>query len=287
MPVVKKLTKRRKQSTGSVLDRIEEGIDYQDTGISMSIYGKSGTGKTSFWSTFPGPILAICCSGTTKRKSGELRSVLPRDRKKIHPVTLHHTDELNELIDYQTETGKYRTVVLDHTLGLRDLNLQQILGIENLPEQKSWETATRENYTENALQLKTYLRALIDLTDENCNVLIISQERAFNTEGDEGNASDVIEPWVAPNVSMSVLQWMNQATDYTVQTLLRQKVKQVPLGKEGKTIPKRLKGVDYCLRVAPNDTFYCKFRVPTHKERPEVIIDPSYDKVFKLIEGGE
>ena len=49
----------------------------------------------------------------------------------------------------------------------------------------------------------------------------------------------------------------------------------------------RTKGVDYCLRTEPHDTFMTKFRLPRGTPLPECVVDPTYDKVMALIRGEE
>ena len=57
--------------------------------MNLLVYGESGSGKTTFWATAPGPILCIICSGS--KKSGELKSVdtedaPARERRRATPI---------------------------------------------------------------------------------------------------------------------------------------------------------------------------------------------------------
>jgi ABC-type lipoprotein export system ATPase subunit len=56
-------------------------VEFSDDTIQLLLYGRSGTGKTTLWSTFPKPILGVICSGG--QRSGELRSVSLEDRRHI------------------------------------------------------------------------------------------------------------------------------------------------------------------------------------------------------------
>ena len=49
----------------------------------------------------------------------------------------------------------------------------------------------------------------------------------------------------------------------------------------------RGRGVEYCLRTEPHDVYMTKFRRPGGKDLPEVIVNPTYDKVKALIDGDE
>src|ERR1044072_7380628 len=85
-----------KPRTTSVVDRIKPMTMENDEGLKMLLYGVSGTGKTTLWATFPGPILAIICSGGNR--SGELRSIKTPDIvKKVHEVELRNSEEIMTL----------------------------------------------------------------------------------------------------------------------------------------------------------------------------------------------
>src|SRR5690606_1528762 len=111
---VKNKTKPKKKG-GSTLAGMQSAWDFVD-GIKMLIYGRSGTGKTTFWSSFPGPILALICSGG--RQPGELRSInTPELRKKITPVIVEESTQIRDVL---SEVEDFGTVVLDHGTGLQD-----------------------------------------------------------------------------------------------------------------------------------------------------------------------
>lgn len=272
----------KKKPSGGVLSRIQP-IGFEDEGLKIMLYGGSGTGKTTVWGTFPGPILSIVCSGGNK--TGELRSLnTPELRKKVSAVTLEESGELIQLIDH-LKSGKFKTAVLDHVSGLQDLILKEILGLDEIPAQKGWGTATQQQYGQVAQQCKEYLRALLNL---DLNVVIIAQERMFNPKEDTGSdLSDVMLPTVGPAVIPSLAGWLNPACDYVLQTYKRPKMEKVTtkMGAKSVTTLKRGKGVEYCARTEPHEIFTTKFRVPKGTPLPDVIVDPSYDKIMKLIKG--
>ena len=101
---------------------------------------------------------------------------------------LHHSD--------------VKTVGLDGASFLADMYLAQILGLQKLPEQKSWGMAAREQYGQQGLQMKTMLRELLDLPQ---HVVIIAHERNFNDDGGASDGkevragSDPLDPRSTPN----------------------------------------------------------------------------------------
>lgn len=248
------------------------------TGIKILLWGRSGTGKTVTWSSFPGPILAIICSGGSK--PGELRSVnTPELRKKINPRIATKIQHVRDLVKRARD---FETVVLDHASGLQDLVLAEILGLSELPAQKGWGLASQQQYGQCTLQCKEVLRDLLSLS---ANVVIVAQERQFNGEGEQ---SEILAPYVGAALSPSLTGWLNSAVDYIGQTFIRPKEEVVTrtVGSKAVETRQRVKGeFEYCLRTGPHDVYQTKFRVPKGRDLPDAIVDPDYDKIQALING--
>lgn len=274
-----------KKTQTSVLDRIQPINFDDDDGIKILLYGRSGTGKTILWSSFPKPILSVICSGGNN--TGELRSInTPENRGSIKTVTLQDSSEIVTLAEFLREDNTFKTVVLDHASGFQDLVLKEILGLEEIPAQKYWGLASQQQYGQCTLQSKELLRLLLNLS---INVVIIAQERENNVESD----SDLILPTVGAGLMPQLAGWLNTAVDYICNTFIRQKftVKKMKVGK-GKMekiteVKTPTEGVDYCLRTGPSPVFTTKFRVPKGSELPSLITDPSYDKIVKIINGSK
>jgi ABC-type oligopeptide transport system ATPase subunit len=282
MVKVRKQTAKRKRAnkkSKSAVERIEPIQFDEDEGIKINLYGSSGTGKTTLWATFPKPILAIICSGHSK--TGELRSINTKEyRKTIKSVVINSSNDIQELVDYQKESGEFATVVLEHATGLQDYILKEILELAELPVQLSWGIATQQQYGQVGIQMKERMRSLLDLP---CTTVIVAQEREFNTEVE----GDIITPFVASALTPSVMTWLNSACDYICQTYLKQKteIKVTTIGKKKIKTKKKVDGVDYCLRTAPHSIFKTKFRLPKGVKLPPDITDPSYEKIMDLIQG--
>ncbi len=276
----KKVGKKRVQAKLSIADRITPiGFD-KDEGIKINLYGRSATGKTRLWSTFPKPILVIICSGGSR--PGEVRSINTfANRKTIKKFNLEKSSEVRKLVDLQNETEKFATVVLDHATSLQDYVLREILNLAELPEQLSWGIATRKQWGQVAVQMKEILRSLLNLK---CNVVIVAQEREFNLDSD----SDLITPYVASALSPSTTGWLNPAVDYIGQTRIRSKtiITKTKVGKKTVISTKPGKGVEYTLRTGPDPVYTSKFRVPLGTPLPDEIINPTYDKIMEIINGG-
>lgn len=250
----------------------------------MLLYGDSGTGKTTFWATFPGPILCLICSGG--KKPGELRSINTAEyRKKITPKIIDSAEDVAEAIEMSKD---FATTVLDHATGYADLVLRDILGVPEIPLSKykkaakgeSWSIANKQEYGEQGLRCKETFRDLINIQG---NIVIVAQQRVF---GEEENSED-IKPVVGAALSPSVVGWLNPACDYVVQTYKSQKYeeKKITVNKEERIKKIKVGGVEYRMRTGPHPTFMTKFRLPKGHPLPDSIQDPNYDKIAAIISG--
>lgn len=271
---VKKVAKKpigRKPKGGSVLDRIQPVGDFKP-GLRLVSYGRSKTGKTKLFSTFPKPALLIGTENGTLSVS---------NIKGLDFVRIKASSELDELIDHCKE-GKFKSVCLDHASGLRDIILMEVLGLDDIPVQKDWGLAKRDDWGTVGAQLKERLRSLLLLAEfEGIDVDIIAHENNFN---EEGSGSDLIMPTVGAAVGGSVMNWLNGSADYITQTFIREEVikKQVRIGGKIKTTTRIGDNKEYCLRIGPHPVYMSGFRT-VRKEIPDVIVDPSYAKIVELI----
>jgi hypothetical protein len=240
-----------------------------DDGIKMCVYGRGKTGKTRLACTFPKPLLLI----GTEKGTKTVKNV-----QGVDYIRLQSSADIDELLALLRE-GKYKTAVLDTAGGLQDLILKEILGLDDIPVQRSWGMAKREDWMSCGAQWKERVRGLIDLSDmQGLNVVVIAHERNFN----EDQASDVMIPSVGAALTPTAAAWLNAAVDYIAQTYIRQQ----DLYKEVKGV--RLKSgseIQYCLRVGPHPVFQTGFRLPDSSILPDSIVNPEYAIILRLIHG--
>ncbi len=272
MPVVNKQQQNGPPRTKgrSAVDRIAPVSKVDSGGLKLSLYGRSKTGKTRLISTFPKPVLIIGAEDGT-------RSI--RNVPKVDFVLIERSDEIGPLLDRAAGLG-YATVAVDTASALQDLILCEILGLTELPAQRSWGMASREQYGQCGLQMKTILRKVLELP---LNVVITAHERNFNDEG----GSDLIMPSVGSALSPSVAGWLNGASEYICQTFIRERSerKVTKVGTKEVATSMKTGEAEYCLRVGPHAVFMTGFRLPVGQTLPDVIVDPHYDKIAKIAYG--
>lgn len=281
-PAVTKQTPKvaaKKKATGSIQDRIQDWGESSEEGISICLYGESGTGKSTLASTFPGPILWCIRSGG--KNPGEIKSVAKEDRKKIKKLILESSKDLLDISEYLEAEGDFKTIVIDNLSGFSDMTMAEILQLDKLPEQLSWGLAQQSDWGQLSLQCKEIWRRVLDLP---INRVFISHQRDFSKEESKASELDLI-PSIGPSLTPALATWINAACDNVCQCFKKQKTitKQVKMA--GKTVSQTVPvpGADYCLRTGPHGVYMTKFRVPRGRELPDIITDPDYGKIIKLI----
>lgn len=267
-PVTKPATSVNGRSAWNLIDKLR-----------MLLYGESATGKTTIWSSFPGPILALVCSGGNK--PGELRTIdTPEFRKKIDARIVESTEQARADLA-EAAGGRFATVVLDHATGFQDIVLKELMGWDATTTQRPILGGNKQIWSEVAVRSKDFLRDLLSLP---CHVVVVAQQRTFGGEEE----SDLIKPSVSAALTPAVEGWLRPACDYMFQTYLRPKmverVKRMENGKEIRTM-ERARGVEYCLRTEPHDVYRTKLRRSLRSEIPECIVDANFDKIMAVIRG--
>jgi len=263
--------------TGTIADRIEPLTTFTDQYMKILVYGRSKTGKTRFWSTFPGKILGICCSGGNKK--GEYKSIPKERHSKIQIISLRTPQELLELIDLYGGTDEYETWVLDHVSGFQFMVLAELLGLDKIPEQLRWGTATQDQYGQCGSTCKEIFRRLLSIEK---NVVLVGQER----DPKEIKESELLLPQVGVELMPSLAGWLNPAVDYIVQTYKRQRTEEriIEIAGVTETVLQPINGVDYCMRTGPHSVYTTGFRL-SEGDLPEYIVNPTWEKIRQIVDG--
>lgn len=277
-----KITRQRVGSVGgnrsgsaNILDRITPISKMEQSGLKFSIYGRSGTGKTTIACGFPKPLLLIGTEDGTK----SVRTV-----KGVDFVRVSESKEINELADH-LKNSKYKSAILDTASALQGMIIKEFLGLSELPTQYSWGMTDQKGWGAIGVQTKERLRSLIDLADTHqINVVVIAQERNFG----EDSETFIITPSVGSALTPGVAGWLSPACDYVCQAFIRQRSEEkiTKVGDKEVKIHRNLKGVEYCLRTAAHPVYDTKFRVEKGTPLPEVLVNPEFEDLIKLIQGG-
>jgi hypothetical protein len=242
----------------------------------MCVYGRGKTGKTRFACTFRKPLALIGTEDGTKSIVGI---------SGIDYARLYSSDELDRVSGMLAD-GEYKTLVLDTAGGFQDIILREVLKLSEVPVQKSWGMADQKQWGVVGMHFKEKMNRIMDLADRTgLDVVVIAHERNFGEEGDP----DIVVPRVGAALTPSAATWLNGACDYIGQMFIRSKeeIQTIKVAGKDQQIKRRSGGYEYCLRVGSHDVYMTGFRLPPGRVLPDVIIDPSYEKVKAVIEGKE
>lgn len=244
-----------------VVDRIV-GISETLGDVSMIIYGRSGTGKTTIASTFPKPILIL----DIKEEGTDSIADYSDDEIKVLPV--ESWDDVEQVYWY-LESGKhpFKSVVIDTVTQMQEICLKGEL------QKAGKDFATQQIWGNVAGLMKTWTLNFRDLPG--LQVAFLAQDRVHDTDSDDDD--EQIDPSVGPRLSPSVAATLNAAVKVIGYTYIQEVVKKSSSG------IKREK--EYRLRVGPHPYYITKIRKPKNKECPEYIPDPTFDKIIDVMKG--
>ena len=230
-------------------------------------YGRSGTGKTTLYSTFPKPSLLLDFSD---RGTDSIMDV-----EGIDYLSMDDWDDVPETFYALEKQAKYKSLCLDTVAGM------QRLAIDKVREEHKIDITTalnRKNWGEVSGMLNTWL---LNYRDLEMNVVFLAPDKVKHaTEDDDENLvgeDDRIDPEVGPALIPSVALNLNAAVKIIGNTYIQQK-----------TVIKGGKQVDvthYMLRLGPHPYYITKVRSPKSFKIPPAIANPSYSKIQKIIKG--
>jgi phage nucleotide-binding protein len=245
----------------------EQGIEditlKSEENIKALIYGPNGTGKTTIAGTFPSPVLILDVNERGTR-------VLASDDGKCKKRAVD-TFEMFVQAYWYLRSGKhnFKTVVIDNVTTLQEVAMRYIMNKEaDFELSKDMDMPTRRDWGGLSQIMK---RWLIDFRNLPMNVVFIAQEKRDKEEDLDSDDSSVY-----PQVTPSVRAILGAAVDIIGRTYVNEAVN----AETGKT---KLK---FCLRIAPGPTYLAKIRLPIGAQTPKSIVNPTYDALIKIMNGG-
>ena len=228
--------------------------------LSMLVYGRSGTGKTTFGGTFPTPTLLI----DIREKGTDSIANLPG----IDVISVGEWGELEEVFWYVKNSKKYKSVVLDQVSSMQELACEKAMVDEGkeVMSQRLWGVASG--------LMKTWLLNYRDLTEDNINVLFLAHDRT--NKGESGEEEDTIDPQVGPRLMPSVAGLLNGSVKAIGNTYIREVF-----------LEDKSRSVEYCMRLGPHAYYTTKLRNPLGTDCPEHIVNPTANLIMSLMVEGE
>jgi hypothetical protein len=244
----------------NIQDRIV-GVSETLGSVSMVIYGRSGTGKTTIASSFPKPILFL----DIKEEGTDSIADFSDDEIKVLPV--ESWDDI-EQIYWFLESGNhnFKSVIIDTVTQMQDVCMKGQL------QEAGKDFASQQIWGNVAGLMKTWTMNFRDLPMQ---VAFLAQDRVHETDSDDDE--EEIDPSVGPRLSPSVAATLNAAVKVIGYTYIQEVVKKSTTGIS--------RSKEYRLRVGPHPYYITKIRKPKNKDCPEYIPDPTFDKIIDVMKG--
>lgn len=234
--------------------------------LAALFYGRSGTGKTTISATFPRPLLLL-----------DIREKGTDSVSNVEGLDVAHIDNWQQFVDvywYLQKGGhKYKTVVVDQVTQLQTLAILHSMEEDG---KKPDEGISKRNWGQAAGLMNTWLLNYRDLIDDGIHVVFLAHDRV--TKEDEGDSGeDQIDPSVGARVMPSVASMLNGSVKMIGNTFIR----------ESYSIQnkRRVRRVEYAMRIGPHAFYTTKTRSPVGISSPDVIVNPSYDKLVAVMKG--
>lgn len=229
--------------------------------ISMISYGRSGTGKTTFASSWPKPmlILDIKDDGTDSVK----------DVDGVDVLSITNWEDIERAYWFlKSGKHKYKSIHIDTITQLQDKCKEHVAGEGKL--------VTKNQWGEISGKLGTWLMNFRDLVDDELHVHFIAQDRL--TESDNEDESDnEIDPVVGPRLMPSLASKMNAAVKVIGNTYIAEVMEK----KDGEIN----RSERFRMRVGPHAYYITKIRKPKNSPVPEFLENPTFDDIIKLMQG--
>ena len=242
---------------------LEKAVDIEELGQHrfVTIYGKSGSGKTELGSTFPKPMLYLQVgddgSNTIKKKKG-IRGLHIKNLSELKSV-------LQELIG-MAEKGrlKYKTVFVDTFSMVTNIWVKENAVDKNKKmTQQMW--GDLKSDTEELIRLGHQLA-------EYCWVLFSCHEVGDAFEGIE----DEILPEIHPSTTKGARTYLEGMSNYGLHTLIKKK--DVTIDGVEKTVPV------YITQIGPNPYYWTKLQKPKELKVPTQVRNLTYTKLAQILD---
>ena len=240
---------------------LSEAVDIKKLGQRnlWVLWGKSGSGKTHFISTLPKPLLYI--------QVGDDGSNTIADVEGIKAIRAESTEKLKQIGEELKKDKSYASVAVDTFSMLTNVWIDA-----NATQKKKKMTMQMWG------DLKIETEELIKIFHEVAlnHVVALSCHEATDTI--EGMDDEII-PDFGPNTTKGSRIYLQGMANYGIHfTKVNKTVTDKETGEEKEV-------VRYAAHLGPNPYYWTKFQVSDTIKIPDVMVNPSYSKISKLIGG--
>lgn len=262
-----KVVAKKKHGSTDYSDIMERITPVAELGLVIAalFYGRAGTGKTTIGSTFPAPILHL----DIREKGTDSVS----DVEDFDTISIQDWEEIEQVYWYlKSGDSPYKTVIFDAVSQAQDMAVDSAMLDDG---KQPGDLVTKRQWGVASGKMKTWIVNYRDLVDEGINVVFLAHDRA--TEGEEGEDGE-LTPSVGPRVMPSVASVLTAGVKIVGQTFIRELNEK----QEGGKVKRK---VTYCMRLGPHAYYETKIRQIKGSYTPEVLEDPTYDKLVSIMKG--
>jgi hypothetical protein len=248
--MVKKKGSPSPPKKSSIEDRIKDLMD-MNMPLVTTLYGRGGTGKTTIASFYPKPMLFIDVKdkGTESAKHKNLK------RGDVKVFEVKDLDDIYEIYDHIVDSGKYKSVIIDHMTALQEISHNKV------KEEEGKDQMSQRMFGVSAGYLKEIVQMYKGLGDMGIDPVFLCQDRL--QEGD-GEGDEQLLPEVGAGLMPSVATFLNAASRIIGHTYLYE-----TMTKTGNMQVHR--EIEYRLRLGPNPYYVTKFTRPRGTPCPQYL----------------
>ena len=244
---------------------------------SFAIYGRSGSGKTTFAGTFPGPILLL---DFRDRGTDSVAEV-----KNLDVYEVEDWDDIEEIYLFLIKNEKkYRTIVFDTITQMQGIAMEYVLAKKKKRVTDKtlgdWGSMTMREWGDVSSLMKEKITIFRDLPME---VVFLAQERLRKDDGGPDDTDDMLVPEVGPALTPSVASHLNASVSVIGNTFIR--VRRKVVKKDGKKTEHD--EMRYCLRLGAHPVYTTKVRKARDIQVPLFIENPTHKDVVDILSGNE
>lgn len=220
-------------------------------------WGKSGTGKTKFIATFPKPLLYLCIGDDGSNTIANIDGI-----KAIRVDTL---DQLKSIGEELKKDRKFVSVAVDTFSMITNVWIDQnIIQKKKKMTQQAWG------------DLKVETEELIKIFHEVAATHIVALTCHESNDTIEGMEDEII-PDFRPNTTKGARTYLEGMANYGIHMSKMKKT----VVKDG--IEKEV--VRYVGQLGANSYYWTKLQIDPSIKIPDSIVNPTYDKIIKIISG--